>query len=90
MGTVIPSPVADIDINVTVTDDASDKVATIKVLTGRPGSNLSSTVLSGATATNTNTLHVTKNVTSAKAYYYLEVIQKDGDKVYTSPIWINE
>jgi len=47
-------------------------------------------VLNGASVTNTNTLQVTKNVTSAKPYYFVEVIQKDGDKIYTSPIWINE
>lgn len=90
MGSEISSPVTSIDINVTVDDDASDIVASIKVLNGRPGSNLSSTLLSGASVTNTNSMHVTKNVTSAKRYYYLEVVQKDGDKIYTSPIWINE
>ena len=90
MGSVISSPVASIDINVTVTDKASDKVASIKVLTGKPGSNQTSTVLSGASVSNTSSLHVVKAVTTAKAYYYLEVIQKDGDKIYTSPIWINE
>jgi len=91
MGTVISSPVTSIDINVTVNDDdAADKVKSIKVVTGRPGSNQTGTVLSGASVTDTNTLHVTKNVTSARAYYFVEVIQKDGDKIYTSPIWINE
>lgn len=90
MGSVISSPVNSIDINVTVTDKASDKIASIKVLTGKPGSNQTSTVLSGTSVSNTNTLHVVKTVTTAKAYYYLEVIQKDGDKIYTSPIWINE
>ena len=91
MGTVITAPVTSIDINVIVNDDdAADKVKSIKVVTGRPGSNQPGTVLNGASVTNTNTLQVTKNVTSAKAYYFVEVIQKDGDKIYTSPIWINE
>jgi len=91
MGTVITAPVTSIDINVIVNDDdAADKVKSIKVVTGRPGSNQPGTVLNGASVTNTNTLQVTKNVTSAKPYYFVEVIQKDGDKIYTSPIWINE
>jgi hypothetical protein len=58
-------------------------------VSGKPGSNQAATVLSGASVTNTNTLQVTKNVNGARAYYYVEVIQKDGDKIYTSPIWIN-
>lgn len=90
MGTVIASPVTSIEINVRVTDDATDKVKSIKVVTGRPGSNQPGTVLSGASVMNSNTLQVTKNVTSARAYYFVEVIQKDGDKIYTSPVWINE
>jgi len=91
MGSVIASPVTSIDISVIVNDDdANDKVKSIKVVKGRPGSNQPGTVLSGATVSNKNTLQVTKNVTSARAYYFVEVIQKDGDKIYTSPIWINE
>ena len=88
---MITAPVTSIDINVIVNDDdAADKVKSIKVVTGRPGSNQPGNVLTGASVTNTNTLQVTKNVTSAKAYYFVEVIQKDGDKIYTSPICINE
>jgi hypothetical protein len=91
MGSIITDPVDNIEIDVVVTDKASDKVNTIKVLTGKPGSNQNATLLSGASVSNTSTLHVTKAVSTTKAaYYYVEVIQKDSHKIYTSPIWINE
>lgn len=90
MGSVITSEVDSIRIEVTVSDKTTDKVKSIKILTGRPRSGQPGTVLSGASVSNTNVLHFTKNVTSAKAYFYVEVIQVDGDKIYTSPIWINE
>ena len=90
MGSIIPGSLANIEIKVEVTDHSSDKVASIKILTGKPGSNQISTVLSGGTAKNTNVLHLTKSVSNTRAYFYVEVIQKDGDKIYTSPIWINE
>ncbi|NOT50074.1 MAG: CehA/McbA family metallohydrolase [Chitinophagaceae bacterium] len=90
MGSIISDPVTTIEIDVVVTDKTTDKVQTIKVLTGKPGSNIKATFLSGASSI-TSELHVTKTVPLNKAaYYYVEVIQKDGQKIYTSPIWINE
>ena len=90
MGSVIPEEVSEIKIAVEVTDKSTEKVKSITILTGRPGSNQSSTSLGGASVSNTNVLNVMKAVTSAKRYYYVEIIQKDGDRIYTSPIWINE
>lgn len=88
MGSMLSS-VTNIDIEVSVTDDdAAEKIASIKVMSGKPGSKILGTVLTSVT--NKNSLSFTKNVTSAKAYYYLEITQKDGDKIYTSPIWIND
>lgn len=87
IGSILPTT-SDIDIQVTVTDgDASDKTASIKVLFGKPGSKVISKVLTSVI--NKNTLQFTKNVPDEPAYYYVEIIQKDGDKIYTAPIWIN-
>ena len=91
MGTIITDTVTTIEIEVMVTDKTTDKVKTIKVLTGKPGSNQNATVLTGASVANVSTLHVIKTIPVAKAaYFYVEVIQKDGHKIYTSPIWMNE
>jgi hypothetical protein len=90
MGSIISSA-TNVDINVTVVDDdPTDKVKSIRVLFGKPGSNQISKVLTPASVLNGNTLHFTQNITNSPVYYYIEVIQKDGDKIYTSPIWIND
>jgi hypothetical protein len=67
-------------------DDPGDDVAAIKVMYGEPGSGTLSTQLTKGAA---NTLEYTDDVPKGKErYYYLEITQKDGDKIYTSPIWV--
>ena len=77
-------------IKATVTDpDAGDDVQSIKLMFGEPGSKVLSTVLTSAS--NTNTLSFSHNAAKGKIfYYYLEITQKDGDKIYTSPIWVHK
>lgn len=75
-------------IKVTVTDpDAGDTIKSIKVIYGQPGSG---EVGKALTSSKTNELTFIHNLPKGEEfYYYLEIVQVDGDKIYTSPIWIN-
>lgn len=76
-------------INVFVTDpDVTDTTASIKVYYGVPGSNILGTVLTSVT--NSSQLSFVHNSsTGSSYYYYLEITQKDGDKIWTAPVWVN-
>lgn len=76
-------------LNVTVTDpDPGDNVASIIVYYGVPGSNLWSTVLTSNS--NSNSLSYTHIIPEGDTYYYyLEITQVDGNKIWTSPIWVH-
>jgi hypothetical protein len=79
-----------VTISVRVTDpDAGDDVKSIKIMFGSTGSKTMSTLLTGGSVTNTANLEI---VTDAKKgsslYYYAEITQKDGNRMYTSPIWV--
>ena len=73
-------------ISVNVTDpDAGDNVSSIKVYYGVPGSGSAATVL---TTGNSATLSYPHTIANLSTYYfYLEITQKDGDVIWTSPIW---
>ena len=75
-------------IKVTVSDpDTADKVASIKLFFGQPGSGELAKELASALNKSTLTFkHVLENEDSF--YYFVEITQKDGDKIYTAPIWI--
>lgn len=79
-------------IKVEVIDpDAGDDVKSIKIMFGTPGSKVLSTVLPGASKTNTNNLMVAHHAEKGETfYYYAEIVQKDGDKIYTSPVWVRK
>jgi len=76
-------------IKVEVTDpDAGDNIQLIQLMYGQPGSKQLSTPLSAVS--NTNTLNFSHNAAKGKLYYYyLEITQNDGDKIYTSPVWVH-
>lgn len=80
--------VDDIDIEVSIEDeDPSDKTASIKVIKGVPGSGTLGTTLTSTS--NSETLSYTGTAPNS-AYYFLEITQKDGDKIYTAPIWVKK
>lgn len=77
-------------LSVTITDpDVAESVASIVVYYGVPGSGTACTALT--TVTNTANLTYTHGAAAnlSKYYYYLEITQADGDKIWTSPIWYN-
>lgn len=75
-------------IQVTITDpDITDTTSKIEIFYGVPGSGTNATVLQSATLTNTlNFNHVTS--LNDKFYYFIKITQKDGDLIYTAPIWV--
>jgi hypothetical protein len=88
LGSVFNS-VTNPSINIQVTDpDAGDNVSTIDLYYGVPGSGALSTVLTSAS---TGTLSYTHNISLGDRYYYYAVItQADGNKIWTSPIWVTK
>jgi hypothetical protein len=77
-------------INISVTDpDITDTTSSIKLYYGVPGSNTLSTVLTSNS--NNNNLTFVHNINAASSfYYYAEITQKDGDKIWTTPIWVTK
>ncbi len=76
-------------IRVTVKDeDIDDKTASIKLMYGIPGSNKLSTELTKTTKS--DELSFSNNQPKGSVYYYyLEITQTDGNKIFTSPIWVH-
>ncbi|MGG9970149.1 T9SS type A sorting domain-containing protein [Ferruginibacter sp. SUN002] len=75
-------------IQVSVVDpDAGDNVSRIDIYYGVPGSGLNPTSL--RSITNNSVLNYTHTTTLGnKFYYFVRVIQADGDIIWTAPIWI--
>ncbi|HEU5293089.1 MAG TPA: CehA/McbA family metallohydrolase [Cyclobacteriaceae bacterium] len=75
------------NIAVSVDDpDTDDEVKSIKIMYGRPGSKELSTML---TSSKKGEFEFSHDLPKGKEYYYyLEIAQSDGDKVYTSPVWV--
>jgi PKD repeat protein len=77
-------------LSITITDpDVAETVSSIVVYYGVPGSGTTCTALT--TVTNTANLTYVHSAAAnlSKYYYYLEITQADGDKIWTSPIWYN-
>ncbi len=77
---------ANATLSISVSDADAESVASIKIWYGIPGSGTNCTALTSNTNSATLTYtHVTP--TSSKYYYFAEITQADGDKIWTAPIW---
>lgn len=73
-------------LSVNITDPDGENTSSITVYYGIPGSGISPSVLTSNS--NSNTLNYTHAIANnAIYYYYIRVIQTDGNTVWTSPIW---
>ncbi len=80
---------ADPTLSVSVTDPDGEGVSQIAVYYGVPGSNNQPTVLT--TANNTATLTYTHPINIGSTYYYyLKILQPDGDLIWTAPVWVHK
>lgn len=73
-------------ISVNVTDADNETVKSITLLKGTPG-NGQQAVSVASSATGVSALSYVDNAASGTAYYYAVIIQNDGDRIVTSPIW---
>jgi hypothetical protein len=73
-------------ISASLTDLNGENVSSIRLLYGIPGGTTNATTLQIFSNTNTmNFTHIMPINTSY--YYYLEITQQDGDKIWSAPIW---
>jgi hypothetical protein len=75
-------------ISVSVYDPDLENTSSIVITYGIPGSGTAPTTL---TSSSTGSLNYTHSIATGSSYYYYAVItQADGDKIFTSPIWVNK
>jgi hypothetical protein len=75
-------------INVTVSDVDNESVKSIYLMKGTPGSGQNAVPVS-TTGVGVSALSYVDNAASGNFYYYAIIIQSDGDRIVTSPIWYN-
>ncbi len=74
-------------INFTHTDGDGELAGTIKVWAGVEGSGAFPTVIKSVNNSNTLSYSDLTQVAGTNRYYFIEVVQQDGDRIITSPIW---
>lgn len=74
-------------INVIHTDGDGETADSIKVWSGIEGSGFYSTVTSVVKVTNTLSFTDNAQIPGTNKYYFVEVVQADGDRIISSPIW---
>ena len=85
MGSILTgTPAA--SLAVTYADADNEPAASITLLRGVPGSGTSA-VTAATAPSGTAALSYTDPATSGPAYYYAIIVQADGDRIVTSPIW---
>nr|WP_262908641.1 T9SS type A sorting domain-containing protein [Hymenobacter translucens] len=87
MGTIFQGP-ATPAASVTIADIDGENVTSLTLLKGTPGSGAAATVVATAPAgSNALSFSDATLAVGASAYYYAVVVQADGDRIITSPIW---
>lgn len=74
-------------INVVHTDLDGETADSIKVWSGVEGSGFYSAVTSVVKVTNTMSFTDNTQIAGTNKYYFVEVVQADGDRIISSPIW---
>ncbi|GAA4348068.1 hypothetical protein GCM10023185_03640 [Hymenobacter saemangeumensis] len=85
MGSILTSP-APAALSVTVSDPDNESIRSITLMRGVPGS-LVNAVSVATSTTGAAALSYTDPAPSGTAYYYAIIIQADGNRIVTSPIW---
>ena len=69
-------------------DKDKEGVKSIKIYYGTPGSNLMPEVI--INEKNTDNIYYSILIGQGESlYFYAEIIQEDGDRIYTAPIWVS-
>lgn len=74
-------------INFVHNDDDGELADTVKIWSGVEGSSIYPTVLTKVGGNNTISYTDNAMLPGTNKYYFVEVIQADGDRIITSPIW---
>ena len=75
-------------LNLEVKDKDKEGVKSIKIYYGTPGSNLMPEVI--INEKNTDNIYYSILIGRGESlYFYAEIIQEDGDRIYTAPIWVS-
>lgn len=73
-------------LSVNISDPDGENTSSITVYQGVPGSGVNPTVLTSVT--NNNNLSYVHNLSNnTSSYYYVKIVQNDGNTIWTSPIW---
>jgi len=88
MGTIF-SDVNNPALSISLSDPDGESITGIKIWYGIPGSGVTATVLTSNT--NSSSLNFTHSISNGSSYYYYaEITQADGDKIWTAPIWVTK
>ena len=85
MGSVLQGATA-AAVSVTYADPDNEPTASITLLRGVPGSGVAGVSVAAGT-TGAAALTYTDPAVAGTAYYYAVIVQADGDRIVTSPIW---
>ena len=85
MGSILRAP-APAALAITYADADNEAASSIVLMRGVPGSGTPAAVVATA-ATGSAALSYTDPAASGTAYYYAIIVQADGDRIVTSPIW---
>lgn len=88
MGSKIEDSISSVDINVTISDsDYLDSVQEISVI-----SNGGNVVAHKVIKSDSNLINYQVSLEPSKksAYYFIKIIQKDGNYIFTAPIWVEK
>jgi PKD repeat protein len=85
MGSIVENS-GNAEIFIIVNDPDAEQISSITIYYGVPGSGSNPTVLSSANnSSNLSYTHTINN--NSSYYYYCYIVQADGDKIWTSPVW---
>ncbi len=74
-------------INITHNDVDGELADSIKIWSGVEGSGIYSTVLNVVKSSNTSSFTDNAMIAGTNKYYFVEIVQNDGDRIISSPIW---
>lgn len=90
-GTEIMGNISTASLNPTITvvhnDDDGETADSIKVWSGISGSGIYPSIVNIVTNNNTLSYTDTSLPNNTQRYYFIEIIQQDGQRIVTSPIW---
>ncbi|TGE22697.1 T9SS type A sorting domain-containing protein [Hymenobacter metallicola] len=86
MGSIFTAPVAPA-IALSVNDVDGEAIRSITLMKGTPGSGQVAQALTSVAGTTALTFSDAALATGSTAYYYAIILEQDGDRIVTSPIW---